>query len=348
MQKRKYKKLFSSLLAALFLALLLLNQAPFTANSAAGAASATGAAQSYRVHRVEAGETLYLVALKYGLSLQELLKTNAYLRFPELIYPGQVLIIPPGRNVDEVGSEYERDAEAGVEPSFRPSPPVQPAAQPQPSISQLASIYRGRFFLRGATGSPVVALTFDDGPDGIYTPRVLDVLREYGVPATFFLIGQNARQYPEVVRRIAEEGHIIGNHTWSHPDLRRTAPISLAGEMKWTEFILEATTGLRTTLMRPPYGAVNEETLKRLMELDYYILYWSVDSRDWEQQCVDSILINTLLDTREGAVILLHSAGGGQSRAATVEALPELIETLRMQGYRFVTVDKLLGIPAYR
>ena len=292
------------------------------------------------VHRVASGESLYSVAQRYKISVQELLDTNFYIHSPERIYPNQLLIIPAAvQDVPELKDES---------PSM---PPAVREPQTEPTITQLSRIYSDHFYLRGPANADnlKVALTFDDGPDGIYTPLVLDVLREYNVPATFFLIGQNVQKYPEVTQRIIDEGHIIGNHSWSHPRLSEATARDLTAEMKKTEDILEVTTGLRTMLMRPPYGAVNQEALEQLIEMDYYIINWSVDSVDWRDQAVDPILINTLPDVRDGAIILFHSSRGtGQNPEATAAALPELIETLRIQDYTFVTVDELLNIPPYR
>ncbi len=306
----------------------------------------SAAADGPLVHRVERGESLFSVAQKYKISMAELLDTNAYIRFPERIYPGQVLIIP-GMPEPEDESPSLPFAAREPQPEWQP----QPELQPQPSITQLSRIYSDYFYLSGPTAADNnrVALTFDDGPDGVYTPLVLDVLQEYNVPATFFLIGENVEKYPEVVQRIVDEGHILGNHSWSHPRLSETEASELAEEINKTEDIMEAITGLRTMLMRPPYGAVNQDALEQLIELNYFVINWSVDSVDWRDQAVDPILINTLPDVRDGAIILFHSSrGSGENPTATAVALPELIETLRMQNYTFVTVDELLNIPPYR
>lgn len=285
------------------------------------------------IHRVTPGESLFSVAQNYEITLHELLDTNTYIRNPDRIYPGQLLVIP---GLAEQG-----------ETTPSPPPPVEPRIQP--TIAQLLRIYSDRFFLKETAGTAHnrVALTFDDGPDGTYTPMVLDVLKTYDVPATFFLVGKNVEKHPEVTRRIIAEGHVVGNHSWSHPNLRFLKPGRLESEIKWTEDILEQATGLRTMLMRPPYGGLDLHTLEQLIEMDYYIINWSVDSLDWRELAVDPILINTLTGVEEGAIILFHTAGG-QDLSPTAAALPELIETLRMQGYTFVTVDELLQIPAYR
>ena len=301
-----------------------------------------------QIHRVAPGENLYIIANHYDISLQELLRMNAYLRQPDRIHPGQLLIVPrppiqkPPVDVPEQPGK-DLDVPNGVP---APAPPLE--KPPQPSISQLVNMFSGRFFLKGPSHENKIAITFDDGPDDVYTPQVLDVLKAYNVPATFFLIGQEVDKHPHVAGRIAAEGHLIGSHSWSHPDFRRLTGYDMTLEMKRTQDALVRATGLRPYLMRPPYGAVNTEVLNQLVGMDYYVVNWSVDSVDWRDQEVDPILVNTLKDVREGAILLFHSAGGGSCRQATVDALPELIETLRMQGYTFVTVDELLNVPRYR
>jgi len=210
-------------------------------------------------------------------------------------------------------------------------------------------MFSENFYLRGPAGGAKVALTFDDGPDGKYTGQVLDVLKKYGALATFFLIGEKSIRFSEVVDRIDREGHVIGNHSWSHPDLSKVGIERLNFEIMETERVLEKITGRNTALIRPPYGAVSKEAIEYMMDLNYKAVNWSVDSVDWRDRDVDQILINTLPSVRDGGILLFHTAGGeGQSLAATVAALSEVIYTLKVQGYEFVTVDELLSIPAYK
>ena len=293
--------------------------------------SISGAANMLQVHRVGRGESLWIIARDYKASLQELLKQNQYMTGEE-IYPEQVLIVPTPlhEKVDE-------------------APQPQPEPDFQYTNAQLQKDFPDTFFTRGSAGSNKVALTFDDGPHDHYTNQVLDVLQELDVPATFFVVGWRVQKHPEVVKRMVGEGHLVGNHTWNHPNLRRISEWSVRDQMQRTEDAIHNAIGLRTATMRPPYGAVTPETLITLKDMDYKAINWSVDSIDWRDQDVDKILINTLPDVRGGGILLFHDAGGeGQSRAATVASLPEIIHTLRTQGYEFVTVDQLLDIPAYK
>ncbi|UNC92426.1 polysaccharide deacetylase family protein [Candidatus Contubernalis alkaliaceticus] len=277
--------------------------------------------QVQQLHQVAQDESLYIIAQRYQVTMEEIINLNN-LQNPDIIYVGQALTIPQ------------------VSLSLQP---------PDYTVSQLARMFQGTFYFRGASHTNRIALTFDDGPDEKYTAQVLDVLEDFQVPATFFLIGNRAERYPEVVERIIEEGHVVGNHSWSHPDLRKISTERLITEILRTEEVLHKITGLRTALIRPPYGLISLPVLEEVKEMNYKVINWSVDSVDWRDRNVEQILKNTLPDVRAESILLFHSAGGeGQSMAATVEALPELIETLRMLGYSFVTVDELLGVPAYK
>ncbi len=329
-----------------------------------------------QVHRVAPEESLYMIAQSHGVTLEEIIAINS-LQNPDIIHVGQVIIIPKektdtyivqsGDTLYKISSAYGVSMEQLAEENNIMDvnflyvgqvitisngsllSPQLPQPEFEHTTSQLAGMFQGTFYLRGAPGTNRIALTFDDGPDLKYTPQVLDVLRDYQVPATFFLIGNRAERFPNVVGRILAEGHVIGNHSWSHPDLRRVSKDRLISEIRRTEEVLENITGRKTALIRPPYGAVTAPVLEQMKEMNYKVINWSVDSVDWRDQSADQILINTLPDVRGGGILLFHSTGGeGQSMAATVEVLPELIETLKMLGYSFATVDELLGIPAYK
>ena len=273
--------------------------------------------QSYRVRR---GDTLLSISREFSVPAYLIAEENDLLDWGDLV-EGQALIIP---------SPIE-----GEELEFK-------------SAYELAGMF-DFFFRKGSGDTNRIALTFDDGPDDTYTPQVLQILEEHRVPATFFLMGSRAERYPEAVREMVSDGHIIANHSWSHPDLRTLTEERVHSEITRTEEILHQITGLQTAMMRPPFGAISEMNLVQLRGMGYHVINWSVDSRDWETEDVDQILRNTLPDVEEEAILLFHSAGGeGQSMAATVEVLPELIETLTEQGYVFVTVNELLAIPAYK
>ncbi len=324
------------------------------------------------IYRVQTGDTLYKISQKLGIPLKTLASING-LSSKGQLYVRQVLYIPyryrfpqtytvkPGDTLYNISSHFGltvdeivlfnninkgNNLEVGQTLKIPALPPRQPDQKKSP---QYTSLFPDTFYLNGSTGSYKIALTFDDGPDKIYTPRVLDVLDRYNVPATFFLMGNRVEKYPEVVKQIEEEGHLIANHTWSHANLTKISEDKLAEELLTTEAAVENITNQKTSLSRPPEGAVSEDVIKQLKELNYRVIFWSVDSRDWLSRNVDQILINTLPNIRKDSIILFHSAGGkDHDLSATVEVLPELIETLRMRGFTFVNLDELLSVPAYK
>lgn len=201
-------------------------------------------------------------------------------------------------------------------------------------------------------GSPhQVSITFDDGPDPKWTPEVLDILRGAGVKACFFLLGKNAEEYPRLVRRIVEEGHEIGNHTYSHQNLARLSSFRMKLELNMTQRVIESITGRSTTLFRPPYNAdSNPSKIEELLplkiaqdDLDYTVVLERIDPRDWDQpDATADIILQRVKDLRpEGNIVLLHDAGG--NRAQTVKALPNIIAYLRERGDEIVPISTLLN-----
>lgn len=207
--------------------------------------------------------------------------------------------------------------------------------------------YPDTFFLQGSTTQNRVALTFDDGPDPRFTNDILDVLNQYNVPGTFFLMGSRAVAYPEIVTRIQSEGHVIGNHTYFHPNLVDESSLeTLEREVTRTEDALNDIIGFRTRLFRPPYGFLYNELVEKLAEMNYLVIGWSVDSLDWQEDPPEVIASNVLGITHPGAIILMHDgADWDGDRTNTIEALKQIIPTLQEQGYEFVTVPELLNIP---
>jgi peptidoglycan/xylan/chitin deacetylase (PgdA/CDA1 family) len=200
-------------------------------------------------------------------------------------------------------------------------------------------ITSGQVLECGPAGSREVALTFDDGPHPLFTPLVLEVLRRYGVPATFFCVGLNAHAYPELVAQTADAGHQVANHTWSHPylpDLRRD---ELLRQVDATNEALAKVTGGSNTLVRPPYGARTPELLSWLAESGSTTVLWNVDANDWAAPGTDAVVDNVTSGVTGGSVVLMHDAGGDRSQ--TVEALPRIVEDLLARDYRLVTIDQL-------
>jgi polysaccharide deacetylase family sporulation protein PdaB len=193
------------------------------------------------------------------------------------------------------------------------------------------------------TTNKVVALTFDDGPDDKYTERVLKILKEHEIKATFFVIGKNIEVYPEFMKQILTEGHAIGNHTWSHARLTDLSASQIKAEMEDTNKILKELFGVRTDLMRPPFGAMDERTLGILTDLNFHTVKWSVDTRDWAGTESDIMIDNVSLNVTPGGIVLQHNAGGKNGNLEnTLAALPVIIKDLKEKGYEFVTVQELL------
>jgi cellulose synthase/poly-beta-1,6-N-acetylglucosamine synthase-like glycosyltransferase/peptidoglycan/xylan/chitin deacetylase (PgdA/CDA1 family)/spore germination protein YaaH len=201
---------------------------------------------------------------------------------------------------------------------------------------------------QGAGGEHQVAITFDDGPDPRWTPRILDILKAANVKAAFFLVGVNAERYPGLVRRIVNEGHEIGNHTYYHPNLALCWPEHIRLELNATQLLLETITGRATTLFRPPYAADTGPTqlselipLKIAEDLNYLVVLENIDPQDWAKPGADIILQRVKQQRHDGSVILLHDAGGDRSQ--TVEALPRILDWLHARGDTVVPLSTLLG-----
>jgi cellulose synthase/poly-beta-1,6-N-acetylglucosamine synthase-like glycosyltransferase/peptidoglycan/xylan/chitin deacetylase (PgdA/CDA1 family) len=204
-----------------------------------------------------------------------------------------------------------------------------------------------------------LALSFDDGPDAVWTPKILDILKQYNVKGAFMVIGEEAQKNIGLLQRYVREGHEIGNHTFTHPDISEISQRQLELELNWTERLFAAETGIQPLYFRPPYSIdqepdTNDEAAPayRIQQMGYTIIGDKIDTDDWSehprkspQQITDSVLQQLEeMKTRtwmRGSIILLHDGGG--DRSATVSALPVLITTLRAKGYEFVPVSELMG-----
>lgn len=191
------------------------------------------------------------------------------------------------------------------------------------------------------SGEKVVALTFDDGPMPD-TPRVLDILKKYQIPSTFFVVGSHMEAYPDLMKRIVEEGHAVGNHTWHH-DYHVIDDATAAAELGRTADLLKELTGVQTRLFRPPGGVLTNGLVDYAARNNYAVAMWSLDSLDYRLN-IGGIAERVIGGIHPGALVLLHDGGG--PREATVQALPQIIEALQKQGYRFVTLPQLLRMKA--
>lgn len=179
-----------------------------------------------------------------------------------------------------------------------------------------------------------IAITFDDGPSSSFTVQLLDGLRERNVQATFFLLGQNIGKYPDIVRTMYEDGHLIANHTYSHMELTSENGAAYVEEIEKTNALITALTGEDTDFVRPPYGVWDKRYEE---ELDMIPVFWTIDPQDWCTFDVDTIVERVVKRAEEDAIILLHDC-----YQSSVDAALEIVDILQAEGYEFVTVDELL------
>ena len=228
----------------------------------------------------------------------------------------------------------------------------QVTAQPDGLWSERYQSFPGftTLYHSGAGHPEQVALTFDDGPDPEWTPQILDILREKQAKASFFLVGLKAESRPDLVRRILEEGHEVGVHTYFHPDLSTVSQRRLVLELNATQHLLEGLLHRSTLLFRPPYNvdsrpglAEEVQPLLHAQDLGYVTVAQSLDTQDWDRPGVAAILAKVKAGRGEGNTLLMHDAGG--DRTQTVEALPRIIDWLRARGDEIVPLGALAGIP---
>jgi peptidoglycan/xylan/chitin deacetylase (PgdA/CDA1 family) len=215
----------------------------------------------------------------------------------------------------------------------------------------------GHTVTNGPTNERVVALTFDDGPNPPYTDRILDVLREQHVHATFFLVGRAVQAYPAVVKREVDEGNSIGNHSWDHRHLIVMRPSSIRTSLQRTDDAIFSATRAHTHLMRPPFGARDWIVLQQARKLGYTVVMWSVPlARDWEYPPATVIAQRILPQVSDGSIIVLHDGNRGQlcavqhlkprvcDRSQDIEATRIIVEKLKREGFRFVTIPELIAL----
>lgn len=192
-----------------------------------------------------------------------------------------------------------------------------------------------------ATDQKILALTFDDGPDPINTPLLLDFLKKHQVKATFFVLGKYAEKYPSIIKRMAEEGHEIGNHSFSHPDFNRENRQAIQEQIKKTNQIILSLTGSKPRFFRPPGGYLSYEMVDLVKEEKMIIGYWSYiqDPKDWQGKKAEQIAGYIINHVKPGQIIILHD--GGPNGGETALAVDILVPALKKEGYSFVTLTEL-------
>ena len=198
-----------------------------------------------------------------------------------------------------------------------------------------------RVYCRNVSKEKKVALTFDDGPHPRFTKEILSILEEYGVTATFFIIGVNAENYPESLKMIIDSGCEIGNHTYSHTRIDKMSEIEIEAELLKCEEVLYSMTGRHTKLFRPPEGRVSENILSASGKHGYDVILWSIDTLDWSHNPSDNICAVVKNNLTGGDIILMHDYVSGKN--TTCDALRQIIPDLLSKGYTFVTVSELIA-----
>jgi cellulose synthase/poly-beta-1,6-N-acetylglucosamine synthase-like glycosyltransferase/peptidoglycan/xylan/chitin deacetylase (PgdA/CDA1 family) len=248
-----------------------------------------------------------------------------------------VLVVQAYINAEFRGDHVESEVgdQSGVPAEIRGGGPVINATGGQVSSSRLPE--------------KTIALTFDDGPDPTWTPKILDVLRENGAHGTFFVVGSEVARHPDLTRKITDGGHELGLHTFTHPNMQRIAPWRRKLELSQTQVAIARATGVHTNLVRFPYSSrpqaiddVNWKLIRDVGDQGYLVVVNDLDSEDWQRPGVSQIMINSTPPGNTSAVILFHDAGG--DRAQTVAALRQFIPAMKARGYRFTTVTEGLNV----
>lgn len=211
-----------------------------------------------------------------------------------------------------------------------PAPAATPAPAPAPQIT----------FSQCRVEGPYIAMTFDDGPHGANTPRLLDMLKQRGIKATFFVVGQCAAEFPDIMKRIVAEGHEIASHSWSHPLLSKMGEESVSDQLQKTHDIIKQTTGVEPKIMRPPFGAFTpNQRAWANKKWGYKIIMWDVDPLDWKVRNAEHVKSEILKKTVAGSIILTHDI-----HKSTIDAMPETLDGLTAKGFKFVSVSELLAM----
>lgn len=218
--------------------------------------------------------------------------------------------------------------------------PSLPASARPVSSQETDKSDKDMIFYRKANDNMEIALTFDDGPHPYYTPVILKILEEYGIKATFFMIGENVGYYPAAAEAVFKAGHEIGNHTNHHKGMKSLTDHEILQEIEDCEDALYSLAEYKPTLIRPPEGALNDQVRRVIGSLDYRIILWDVDTHDWAHTPPEAICRQVLSEIDAGDIILMHDFIGHNS--PTPDALRLMIPALLERGYKFVTVGELL------
>ena len=227
-------------------------------------------------------------------------------------------------------------ANAHPETLIAPAAPA-PAVAPSTTSAVIPKLSYTLFKIN----APAIAMTFDDGPHAKNTPRLLDMLKERGIKATFFLIGKNVVEHPEIVRRIVLEGHEIANHTWDHKALRSMGFDAITTELQKTHDAIVTACGVAPVLYRPPFGMITTKQKQLVMDKFHYpAILWEVDTRDWQAPRNVAKVHDTIMkDTHAGSIILCHDI-----HEPTIDAMPTTLDELKAKGFQFKTISEMIKL----
>ncbi|MFC0469167.1 polysaccharide deacetylase family protein [Halalkalibacter kiskunsagensis] len=292
-------------------------------------------------YKVQEGDTLLKISDKYGTSIDTIVNLNKLLSTQ--LKPGQYLETPKTYKVSEGDTLYKISKKLGVTlPELvDANPTINNPDWIYPTQTINIPIEDGMIYM-GNANRKRIALTFDDGPEDTYTPQILEILREKGVKATFFVVGERVKEYPERLRQMYKEGHAIGNHTWDHPHLPELTDEQMNENIQSTAEEIEKVIGFKPDLFRPPYGEIEDRQVALLNKQGFRSIMWTADTKDWSGVSAEEIVSKVKQDAQPGAIVLQHNYHV-EGEFETVKALPEIIDVLRAQGYEFVTVPTLLG-----
>ncbi len=234
-------------------------------------------------------------------------------------------------------------ANAAAVPVATPAPAAAapaPVSTPAPAATATPAASNEFVYSAVHVNGPYIAMTFDDGPHATLTPKLLDILKARNIKATFFVIGKNAAEYPDILKRISAEGHEIANHSWSHPDLAKLPLDTMRSEISRTQDAITNNIAKPVTLLRPPYGALSASQKQYVHDsYGYRIILWDVDPLDWRRPGAAVVSERILKGVKPGSIILSHDIHPG-----TIEAMPGTLDALLARGFQFVTVSELIKL----
>lgn len=301
-----------------------------------GPAAPTAPLYTGSAYTIRYGDTLFSIARRSGVTVTVLKSVNQLTS--NLIYPGQILTIPATTTPIPTPPPAPPVAVQPVIP-FTPVSPSPVAPVTPPALVATLPFYNAIGEVEaGPADRPRIALTFDSGVSSPNVATILDILRDHQVKTTIFVTGQWANNNPELLQRIAAEGHEIGNHSYSHPDFTRQSDAAILSELQRTEEIVQRIAGVSPRpFFRAPYGARNAHTNALVAAQGYYPIYWTLDSGDWQNTTPEKVLAKVVSQTHNGSIVVSHL-----SSAQTAQVLAAMIQQLRAQGLELVPLSQLL------